>query len=99
MDSIDAAIAYLESLDPTEKINYTQVAKNYGVNRSIPLKRFSSVQASQESQYDKQRLLNNQQLEQLIKWINELTDCGLPPSLLMLANFTKELSGSKPRKH
>jgi hypothetical protein len=46
MDPIDAAIAYLESLDPTEKINYTQVAKNYGVNCSTLSKRFCGVQVS-----------------------------------------------------
>ena len=40
MDSIDATIAYLESLDPSEKINYMQVAKNYGVDHSTLLRQF-----------------------------------------------------------
>src|SRR4030081_2633933 len=99
MGSIEAAITYLESLELTEKINYAQVARNYGVDRSTLSRRFRGVQKSRESQYENQRLLNNQQSAQLIKWINDLTDRGLPPSLSMLANFAKELSGKEPGKH
>ena len=52
MDSVDAEIAYLESLEPTENINYTQVAKTYGVDRSILSRQFCGIQKSQESQYE-----------------------------------------------
>jgi hypothetical protein len=99
MEPIDQAIAYLKSLEIGEKVNITQVAKTYGVDRSTLSRRYRGLNQSRESRQESQRLLNKQQSDELIKWINRLTDRGLPPTLPMLSNFAKELSGKEPGKN
>ena len=98
MGSIEAALADLSLLEPGEKVNYTAIADKHGVNRSTLSRRHRGVQGTRESQYDDQRLLNNQQSKTLIQWINELTKRGLPPSNEMLNNFAKEICGKEPGK-
>jgi hypothetical protein len=98
MGSIEAALADLESRGRGEKINYTQLAKRHGVDRTTLSKRHRGVQQPREAQYESQRNLNDQQSEQLTKWINDLTKRGLPPSNEMLRNFAKEITGTKPGK-
>lgn len=99
MAQIDKAIEYLRSLDLGEKINITQVAKSYGVDRSTLGRRYRGVQQSRDAQYDSQRLLNKQQSRELIKWIKRLTDRGIPPTTAMLNNFARELSRKEPGKN
>ena len=98
MGSIEAALADLNLLEPGEKVNYTAIADKHGVHRSTLSRRHRGVQGTRESQYDDQRLLNNQQSKTLIQWINELTKRGLPPSNEMLNNFAKEICGKEPGK-
>ena len=98
MASIEAAIAEIESLKPGEKINYTKTARKYGISRSTLSRRHRGVQHTRAEQYNDQRTLNNGQAKTLIKWINDLTDKGLSPTLEMLRNFAKELTGKKPGK-
>jgi hypothetical protein len=99
MDPISLALEDLKSLKPGEKPNYTEIAKKHGVNRVTLSRRHRGVQSSQATQYENQRILNNQQSQTLIKWINELTERGLPPSHEILRNFVKEIVGKKPGKH
>jgi hypothetical protein len=99
MGSIEEALAELESLEPGKRINYTQVAKKYSVDRSTLSKRHRGVQRSRSYQYENQQVLNNEQSKTLIKWINDLTERGLPPSHEMLRNFAKEISGNRPGKN
>jgi hypothetical protein len=80
-------------------INYTAIAKQYGVNRITLTRRHRGVQRSREDQYEEQRILNNQQAKELIKYIDKLSDKGLYISHEMLRNFAKELTGKKPGKH
>ena len=98
MDSIEAALADIESLKPGEKLNYAKIAKKHGVNRVTLSKRHRGIQRSRQDQYENQRIFNNQQSKELIKWINNLTERGLPPSQSMLRNFAKEITGNKPGK-
>ena len=99
MSSIEAALGYINSLEPGEKINYTKIAERFGISRPTLSKRHCSVQGSQKDQYESQRILNNQQAKKLIKWINKLTDRGLYPTHKILRNFAKEITGNKPGKH
>jgi hypothetical protein len=96
MDSIEVALADIESLRPGEKINYTKIAKKHGVDQSTLSRRHRGIQGSHQHQYENQRILNNQQSKELIKWIKNLTERGLPPSCSMLQNFAKEITGTKP---
>lgn len=67
MDSIEAALAEIESLGPGEKVNYSKIARKYGVDRSTLSRHHRGVQGSREDQYENQRILNDQQAKELIK--------------------------------
>ncbi|EED12682.1 pogo transposable element, putative [Talaromyces stipitatus ATCC 10500] len=99
MASMELALAALHSADPGEKPNISLVARTYGVSQSGLYKRFHGVTGSKEEQYDKQRILTTTQSRALIKWINQLTERGLPPTNSMLANFAREISGKEPGKN
>ena len=98
MGSIEAALEALESLTIGEKVNYTQIAKKYGVNRTRLSKRHRGVQGSRADQYDNARLLNTTQETELIKYIEGLCVRGLPPSKQMIRNFAKEIARKAPGK-
>ncbi|KAL3712911.1 hypothetical protein TMatcc_001613 [Talaromyces marneffei ATCC 18224] len=99
MASMELALAALRSADPGEKPNISLVTRTYGVSQSGLYKRFHGVTGSKEEQYDKQRILTTTQSRALIKWINQLTERGLPPTNSMLANFAREISGKEPGKN
>jgi hypothetical protein len=98
MQPIEAALAALESLEPGEIPNFTVTAKEYGVDRTTLSRRYCGVQHSREDQYANQQLLNPTQERTLLKYINDLTDKGLPPSHEMIRNFTQEIGGRCPGK-
>ncbi|KAI9046208.1 transposase [Aspergillus affinis] len=98
MGSIEAALTEIQSLKPGERLNYNKIAKKHGVHRSTLSRRHHGLQGSRQDQYENQQILNSQQYKELIKWINNLTERGLPPSQSMLRNFAKEITGNKPRK-
>jgi Tc5 transposase DNA-binding domain len=56
-------------------------------------KPFRGVTGSKKAQY------NNQKILALIKWINQLTERGLPPTNSMLANFARDISDKEPGKN
>ena len=99
MDPIETALKASESQEPGEYVNYTQIAKHYGVNRATVSKRHRGVQQSKEPKIESQLLLSHIQSEQLIKWTNGLTERGLPPPQGMVSNFAKEISGTEPGKN
>ena len=51
MALIEEALAYLDSLGPNESINYTKVAKDFGLSRSTLSRHHRGVQRSKEEQY------------------------------------------------
>jgi hypothetical protein len=99
MDQYELALEALRSLKPGETPNISLVARTFGVDRSSLSRRFRGISGSKEAQYDNQRLLNNAQSKALIKWINQLTERGLPPTNAMLENFAREISGKEPGKN
>ena len=99
MASIEEALAYLDSLGPNESINYTKVAKDFGLSRSTLSRHHRGVQRSKEEQYANQRFLNHQQTKDLLNYINKLTRTGLFPSHQMIANFAEEIAGKPPGKN
>lgn len=99
MAPIDLALEELRSLNPGENINITKVAKKYGVQRSTLSRRFNGVSGPKEAQYNNQRFLNSQQSDTLIKWVNMLTERGLPPTRQTIANLAKDITGIEPGKN
>lgn len=98
MGDIKAALAALESLKPGEKVNYTQIAAQYDVDRTTLSKRHRGVQSSYAERSEIQRLLNTTQERELIKYIEELCGRGLPPSKQMIRNFASEIAGKEAGK-
>ena len=96
---MELALAALRSADPGEKPNISLVARTYGVSQSGLYKRFHGITGSKEEHYNTQRILTTSQSKALIKWINQLTERGLPPTNSMLANFAREISGKEPGKN
>ena len=99
MDQYELALRALRSLKPGETPNIALVARTYGVDRSQLSRRFRGVSGSKEAQYNSQRLLTKEQSRTRIKWINQLTERGLPPTNAMLENFAREISGKEPGKN
>jgi transposase-like protein len=59
MALIDDALASLESLDPGELINYTQVAKKYGCDQNTLSRRHRGVQGTIANKIKSLQLLSN----------------------------------------
>ncbi|THC87091.1 hypothetical protein EYZ11_013464 [Aspergillus tanneri] len=96
MDSIEAAIAEIESRKPGELFSYRNIAKKFGVDRITLARRHQGIQGTKADQYKSQRLLSNKQAKELIKYINKLLKRGLYLTHKMLRNFTQEICGTRP---
>ena len=96
MDSIDLALAQLK-LDSNAKIAH--FAKKFNVDRSTLSRRYNGVTQSVAVRHQEQQLLSARQEEELVRYINQLTEQGLPPTIAMLYNFAVELSGRQPSKN
>ena len=99
MASLELALEALRALPPGEKPNLSLVARTYNVSQSTLSRRYRGVTGSKEEQYNNQRLLSNEQSRALIKYINQLTVRGLPPTNSILANFAKDICGKEPGKN
>ncbi|KAF1961809.1 hypothetical protein CC80DRAFT_354622, partial [Byssothecium circinans] len=86
MDPIEEALTALKSLELGEKVNISQTAKKYGVERSTLSRRWRGVQGSRAAQYENQRLLNDRQEQELVRYVDRLCERGLPPTRSMLRN-------------
>ena len=96
MSNIEAALADLRLQD---KPNIQATANKHGVNRSTLSRRFNQVTTSREDAYDQQRVLSTIQSKELIKYINELTERGLPPTNAMVHNLAARILGKQLGKH
>ncbi|EED15464.1 hypothetical protein TSTA_049040 [Talaromyces stipitatus ATCC 10500] len=98
MGAIEDAIEYLNFLEEDKQMNSTLTAKMFGVNCSTLSRRYRGVTGSKEEQYNNQRLLNNQQSQKLVQWIDMLCEHGIPPTPSMIANFAHKITSRKPGK-
>ena len=92
---MEAALADLRLQDVP---NITATAKMHKINRSTLSRRWNKVTRSREESYDSMQFLNTIQSKMLIKYINDLTKCGLPPTVAMVQNIVAEIAG-KPLGH
>jgi hypothetical protein len=96
MDPIDAALAALELQDPP---NYTQTAKEFNVIRFTLLWHHWQITRAREDVMEMKSLLLIQQEKTLLRYINLLTEYGLPPTPQMVRNFTFKISRITPGKN
>ena len=92
MDPIDAAIESIELLGPGEKINYTKIALEFGVNRSTLSRRHRSITGSKSDGIQQQKL-DQQHENELIRYINRLTERKLPPTRSIIRRFAIQIAG------
>ena len=92
MAGIEAALEALNSLELGESFKYSDYAELYGCNRSTLSRRHRRVQGTCASKVQDDRLLNTTQEKQLIKYINDLCERGLPPSRPMIRNFASQIA-------
>jgi hypothetical protein len=86
MDPIQTAIEAIESREDGASSSYRKVAEEFNVNRTTLSRRHQGSQAtSEEAQQDRQKL-SLQQEEELIKYIDVITERVLPPTRVMLQN-------------
>ena len=91
MSSIEAALAFIDSLSPDDHINIAKIAKQFECSRSTLSRRYRGITGSHHTQYQNQRNLNDQQEKSLIKYIDRLCARGLPPNKHMIQNFAQEI--------
>jgi len=92
MGSIEAALAAIELLGPGESINYTAIAKKYGVERSTLSRRHRAITHARADEGINRRKLSPQQEKELISYIKTLTERGLPPTRVMIQNFAATIA-------
>ena len=96
MGSIEEALADLRSQNEP---NILQTAKIHKVNRTTLSKRCNNVTGSRQAGYDSQRLLTTTQSNSVKKYINDLTERGLPPTNAMVRNFVAQIAQKPPGPH
>jgi hypothetical protein len=93
MDPIEAAIEALESRELGDKTSYNKIAAIYGVARTTLIWRHQGVQHTKETKAFNQQALHPQQEQELVSYIEGLTNQGLPPTREMIINFSSQVAG------
>ena len=96
MDSIEAALAEL-ALQETP--NYSATARKFSISRSTLSRRHRGITAARGVVPHNNTLMSQEQLKGLIKYIDELTNRGLPPTNAMIRRFARDISGQWPGKN
>jgi hypothetical protein len=94
MSPIEDALAEIESLRSIDSICYTTVAEKHGVWRSTLTRRHQATTQSNASKSINQRKLDDQQEQELVRYIGRLTKQGLPPTRALIQNFASDVADS-----
>jgi hypothetical protein len=92
MSAIEAALAAIESLKPGDTFTYSQVAREFGVDRTTLSRRHRGRTSSKRVSAEMHQHLHPQQEKQLVRYIERLTEQGLPPSRSMIRNFGSQIA-------
>jgi hypothetical protein len=95
MSLIEAALAAIEALEPGEKLCYTKIAREYGVNRSTLSRRHRGQTTSRIAIAAKRQNLHPQQEQELLRYIERLTRQGLQPTRPMIRRFASSIAGKE----
>ena len=86
---MESAIADLES---QSRVNYSATAKKWGIKRTTLSRRHKGQTGTREDAASYiHRKLTDVQEETLIKYINKLSDRGLPPTPQIVKNLAEEI--------
>jgi hypothetical protein len=92
MDPILDAIAAIDSAEPGEQLSYRAAADIFKVNRETLRRRHKGFQGPRAGVGPNQQNLNPQQELELVRYINEITEQGLPPTRTMIQNFASAVA-------
>jgi hypothetical protein len=92
MSPIEAALAAIEALEPSEKLIYAQIARKYSVAVSTLSQRHRGVSSSRAIKAQNQQALHPQQEQELLRYIERLTRQGLPPTRPMIRRFASSIA-------
>ncbi len=96
MASIEAALADLALQDSS---NYTATAKKFNINRSTLSRRHRGKTVFVKESKQTTSILSNQQEKELIRYINKLTERGIPSLNAMIRVFAYNISGKQSGKN
>jgi hypothetical protein len=92
MTPIEEAIAAIESREPGAPFSYREVAKQFNVSRATLSRRHQGRTQSYATASQQRQLLNPQQEEELVRYIERCTERGLPSTREMIANFASAVA-------
>ena len=92
MSAINAALAAIESLKPEESFSYAQIARDFGVEPTTLARRHRGTSSARNTKIQNQLALHPQQEEQLVRYIQRLTEQGIPPTRSMIRNFASQVA-------
>jgi transposase-like protein len=90
----------LDALNAQLIPNYSQVSRDYGIERTTLMRRHKGICSSrQQATSLHHKLLTDTQEEALISQINKLTVRGLPPTSHIVKNLAEEIIGHEVNKN
>lgn len=92
MGPIDKAVEDIKLQEPGEQLSYRKVAAKHGVDRSTLARRCKGIQAPMAAKAINQQKLSPQQELELVRYIEDLTKRGLPPTREMIRNFASHVA-------
>jgi hypothetical protein len=87
MNPILDAIAAMDSVEPRERLSYRAAGTKFNLNAKTLQCRHQGTQLHHARVANNKQLLSLQQEIELVQYINELTEQGLPPTRTMIQNF------------
>jgi hypothetical protein len=87
MNPILDAIAAIDSAEPGERLSYRAAGTKFNVNAETLRRRHQGTQLDHAGAANNKQLLSPQQEIELVQYINELTEQGLPPTRTIIQNF------------
>lgn len=91
--------AALSDLKASCTLSISDGARRHGVTRSALSKRFHAKTSSRAQGAESRRMLDNQQENKLINYIQHLCERCLPPTPRIVANVAQQLCGKKLSKN
>ena len=92
MPGLKDALDQIDALKPGEKLVYTHIAENHGVSRTTLSRAHRGVQVPRHVDVFNNCKLNDQQEDDLVKYIEKLTARHLPPTRSMVQNFASTVA-------
>lgn len=96
MTAIEKKIAEIESQGPNAPFCYRAVAKKTRVEKTTLARRHRGKTHTFAEGVASQQLLNPQQEDELVKYIQGLSDRGLPPTRTIVKNFARKIAKREP---